>query len=138
MEAAIAAAGPLAVTEIAFVGHRLDLAAASVRAAAPSAWGDAVIVRNDIATSYHLSVVVDDAAQGITHVTRGLDLGAATELQVLLQALLALPHPCYAHHRLVLDEGAQKLAKSRGSESLRDLRAAGLSAADVRRQLGFS
>ena len=106
-------------------------------AAHPERWGDVVLVRKDIPTSYHLSVVVDDAAQGVTHVTRGGDLEAATDIHVLLQRLLGLPSPLYAHHKLILDEGEQKLSKSRGSRSLRDLRAAGLSAADVRTRLGF-
>ena len=103
----------------------------------PARWGDVVLVRKDTPTSYHLSVVVDDAAQGVTHVTRGRDLEAATDVHVLLQKLLGLPSPQYAHHRLIVDEAEQKLAKSRGSQSLRDLRAAGWTAEDVRRRLGF-
>ena len=72
-------------------------------AADPWRWGDAVIVRKETPTSYHLSVVVDDALQGITHVVRGQDLEAATDLHVLLQTLLGLPTPLYHHHGLVLD-----------------------------------
>ena len=105
--------------------------------AAPWRWGDAVIVRKDVPTSYHLSVVVDDALQGVTHVVRGQDLEAATDLHVLLQALLDLPTPLYHHHPLVLDQTGDKLAKSRRSEPLGALRMRGVTAADVRRRLGF-
>ena len=103
----------------------------------PELWGDVVIVRKDTPTSYHLSVVVDDAAQGVTLVTRGMDLFAATAVHVVLQRLLDLDTPVYWHHELVLDEGEQKLAKSRGSQSLKSLREAGWSPEDVRRRLGF-
>lgn len=103
----------------------------------PEDWGDAVIVRKDTPTSYHLSVVVDDAAQGVTHVTRGRDLYRATDLQVLLQQLLDLPTPIYAHHALIRDEGDKKLSKSKGAPSLRSLREAGWTAAEVRRRVGF-
>src|SRR5690554_5234613 len=107
------------------------------RPAEPERWGDVVLVRKDIAASYHLAVVVDDAAQGVTHVTRGLDLYPATDIHVLLQALLGLPPPIYTHHHLIRDEEGEKLAKSRGSERVADLRAAGWSAAAVRHRLGF-
>lgn len=107
------------------------------RIADPVRWGDVVLVRKDTPTSYHLSVVVDDGLQGITHVTRGMDLYAATDIHVLLQALLGLPSPLYCHHGLIRDEGDKKLSKSLGSESLADLRARGWSAEDVRAHLGF-
>jgi len=100
-------------------------------------WGDAVLIRKDVPASYHLSVVADDAAQGVTHVTRGLDLLAATDLHVLLQRLLDLPSPRCCHHQLLRDEEGQKLAKSRSSASLKSLRDDGAAAADVRRKLGF-
>ncbi len=103
----------------------------------PEDWGDAIIVRKDTPTSYHLSVVVDDAAQGVTHVSRGMDLLRATDLQVLLQCLLDLPTPLYAHHRLILDTDDRKLAKSKGAPSLRSLREAGVTAEEVRRRVGF-
>ena len=109
-----------------------------IRYARPERWGDVVIQRKDVPTSYHLSVVVDDAAQGITHVTRGRDLEPATDIHVLLQFLLGLRSPWYTFHKLILDDGGQKLAKSRGSTSLRDLRAQGWTAEDVRRELGFT
>lgn len=104
----------------------------------PWHWGDSVIVRKDVPTSYHLSVVVDDALQGVTHVVRGKDLEAATDFHVLLQSLLGLPTPLYHHHGLILDDTGDKLAKSRQSESLADLRARGVAASDVRRRLSFS
>ncbi|HEX8418125.1 MAG TPA: tRNA glutamyl-Q(34) synthetase GluQRS [Methylobacterium sp.] len=106
-------------------------------AADPARWGDAVIGRRDIATSYHLAVVLDDAAQGVTHVVRGSDLLAATDLHVLLQKLLGCASPAYHHHALVRDAQGEKLAKSKGSESLADLRAAGIAPAEIRARLGF-
>ncbi len=104
----------------------------------PWGWGDAVIVRKDVPTSYHLSVVVDDALQGVTHIVRGRDLEAATDLHVLLQKLLGLVTPLYHHHGLVLDSGGDKLAKSRRSQALSELRALGETAAEIRRRLGFA
>jgi glutamyl-Q tRNA(Asp) synthetase len=103
----------------------------------PARWGDTVIVRKEIPTSYHLAVVVDDALQGVTHVVRGTDLEAATDLHVLLQALLGLPTPLYHHHPLVRDPEGDKLSKSARSESLADLRARGVSAEAIRRRLGY-
>jgi glutamyl-Q tRNA(Asp) synthetase len=88
------------------------------RTADPSLWGDVVLVRKDTPTSYHLSVVVDDAEQGVTHVVRGMDLEAATDIHVLLQALLGLPQPLYWHHGLITGPDGKKLAKSRCSDSL--------------------
>lgn len=103
----------------------------------PSLWGDAVIARKETPTSYHLAVVLDDAMQGITDVVRGRDLYFNTALHRLLQALIGLPAPRYRHHGLITDADGQKLAKSRASTPLRQLRAEGVSAADVRRSLGF-
>jgi len=88
----------------------------------PTRWGDIVIARKDLHTSYHLSVVVDDAIQKITHVTRGLDLQAATDIHRVLQAFLDLPEPIYHHHKLITDKDGQKLSKSISSTSLRALR----------------
>lgn len=105
--------------------------------AAPDVWGDVVLARKDLPTSYHLSVVVDDALQDVTHVVRGHDLFAATSLHRLLQHLLALPAPLYHHHRLILDAGGRKLSKSTSATALRELRAHGQSPADVRRQIGL-
>jgi glutamyl-Q tRNA(Asp) synthetase len=103
----------------------------------PARWGDPVLARRDVRASYHLCVVHDDARQGVTHVVRGEDLREATHLHALLQDLLGLPAPLYHHHGLVADEEGRKLAKSRGSETLADLRQAGIEAADVIRRLGF-
>jgi glutamyl-Q tRNA(Asp) synthetase len=100
-------------------------------------WGDIVLVRKDIPTSYHLSVVLDDAMQGVTHIVRGADLFAQTAIHRMLQILLALPEPVYHHHRLILDRDGKKLAKSAASTPLRELRAAGLRPADLRAELGF-
>jgi glutamyl-Q tRNA(Asp) synthetase len=107
------------------------------RAAEPGVWGDVVLVRKETPTSYHLSVVVDDAAQSVTHVTRGMDLMRATDIHVLLQALLGLPSPIYAHHGLITDGLDMKLSKSAGAQPLRDLRAAGWTPERVRERLGF-
>lgn len=108
-----------------------------VRYARPQRWGDTVLQRKGMPTSYHLSVVVDDAAQGISHVTRGRDMEAATDIHVLLQMLLGLPSPIYNFHKLILDDDGRKLAKSRSSESLADLRAKGWTPDDVRRAVGM-
>jgi glutamyl-Q tRNA(Asp) synthetase len=105
--------------------------------ARPERWGDAVLGRKEIPTSYHLSVVVDDAIQGVTHVVRGQDLEAATDLHVLLQALLALSAPAYHHHALIRDPEGDKLSKSLLSEWLAELRMRGVSAKEVRTRLGF-
>lgn len=102
----------------------------------PAQWGDVVLARKDTPASYHIAVVVDDALQGVTEVVRGRDLFFATSLHRLLQRLLDLPEPTYRHHELVLDEGGEKLAKSRGSATLRALREAGVSAEEVRRRVG--
>lgn len=107
-------------------------------AAAPARWGDVVLARKDVPTSYHLAVVVDDALQGVTHVVRGRDLEAATDIHLVLQRLLDLPMPRYHFHRLLQDETGQKLAKSRMSEGLAELRAHGITAADIRARLGFA
>jgi glutamyl-Q tRNA(Asp) synthetase len=104
----------------------------------PERWGDAVLVRKDVPTSYHLAVVIDDAWQGVTHVTRGRDLYAATDLHRLLQVLLGLPEPAYRHHRLIVDESGRKLAKSAKDTSLRSLRGQGVSPAEVRRLVGLA
>lgn len=108
-----------------------DDGSASPVAADPARWGDAVIVRKEIPTSYHLAVVVDDAHQGVTHVVRGRDLEAATDLHVLLQRLLDLPRPLYRHHDLVRDGRGEKLAKSLGAPALAALREAGATPADI-------
>jgi glutamyl-Q tRNA(Asp) synthetase len=97
----------------------------------PELWGDVVIARKETPTSYHLSVVIDDAVQGVTHVTRGLDLLSATDVHRVLQVLLDLPAPQYHHHPLILDADGRKLSKSAESKSLREMRAAGMTADQV-------
>lgn len=104
----------------------------------PARWGDVVLARKDVPTSYHLAVVVDDALQGVSHVVRGRDLEAATAIHLVLQRLLGLAVPLYHFHRLLADETGQKLAKSRQSPGLADLRAQGVTPAAIRRQLGFT
>ena len=106
--------------------------------AAPELWGDVVLRGRDLAASYHLAVVVDDALQGVTDVVRGRDLLAATAVHRLLQALLGLAEPRYRHHRLILDQTGEKLSKSRQSWSLAELRATGLAPEGVRAALGFA
>lgn len=107
------------------------------RLADPGRWGDVVIVRKDTPTSYHLSVVVDDAIQGITDVTRGMDLYASTDIHVVLQKLMDISSPIYTHHGLIVGADAEKLSKSKGSESLAQLRALGITPEDIRAQFDF-
>jgi glutamyl-Q tRNA(Asp) synthetase len=100
--------------------------------------GDIVLARRDMGTSYHLSVVIDDAAQGITHVTRGEDLFEATKIHVLLQRLLALPTPLYHHHRLIRDEIGKRLAKRDDARAIAGYRSDGATPADIRRMVGLA
>lgn len=132
MARALAATGPLDFVEVDDVGGAPERIAAD-----PLAWGDVVLARKETPTSYHLSVVADDAVQGVTHVVRGRDLFAATAVHRVLQALLDLPAPRYHHHALLMGPDGRKLSKSNGGQSLGDLRASGLSANDLRRQLGY-
>mgnify|MGYP000300614596 CR=1 FL=1 len=115
VEAALARTGPLAWEDEL---HGLQTAD-------PREFGDVVLVRKDAPSSYHLAATLDDAADGVTLVTRGMDLFAATHVHRLLQALLGLPVPRWHHHALLLDGTGQKLAKRRGSPSLADRREAG-------------
>lgn len=110
------AAGPLAFRDLRF-------GEVSVK---PDLLGDVVLARKDIGTAYHLAVVVDDAFQEITHVTRGEDLLSSTHVHRLLQAVLSLPEPLYLHHPLVLDEQGKRLAKRDDSRSILSLREAGM------------
>ncbi|MFG1212843.1 tRNA glutamyl-Q(34) synthetase GluQRS [Xanthobacter flavus] len=103
----------------------------------PAQWGDVVLARRDVPTSYHLSVVVDDALQGITRVIRGMDLFHATSVHVLLQRLLGLETPVYHHHRLILDGSGHKLSKSNSATSLLALRTCGATPSDIRARLGL-
>jgi glutamyl-Q tRNA(Asp) synthetase len=106
-------------------------------AARPQAWGDVILARKETPTSYHLSVVIDDARQGVTEVVRGEDLFWSTSVHRLLQQLLGLPQPGYRHHRLVRDGEGRKLSKSTMATGLRELRAAGATPADIRRRVGL-
>lgn len=131
--AGVALAGPLAWDE---TGRGPKGETGSV-AARPQAWGDVVLARKDTPASYHVAVVVDDALQGVTDVVRGHDLFWATSLHRLLQSLLDLPAPRYRHHDLIRDAAGAKLSKSNASTGLRELRAAGVTPAEIRRRLGL-
>jgi glutamyl-Q tRNA(Asp) synthetase len=104
---------------------------------APLLFGDVVLARKETPASYHLAVVVDDAFQGVTLVTRGNDLLPATHIQRVLQALLGLPEPAYAHHRLILDAAGRKFSKRDKAATLHELRAAGETQASLRAKLGL-
>ena len=134
LAAAQAAAGALAFFEAGEgpLGQRGEIA---VDAAAA---GDVVLARKDVGVAYHLAVVVDDARQGISEVVRGQDLFEATHVQRLLQRLLGLPEPRYRHHRLLAGPDGRRLAKRDRAETLRELRARGVAAAELRTELGFS
>jgi glutamyl-Q tRNA(Asp) synthetase len=108
-----------------------------VISARPEVGGDVVLARKDVGVAYHLAVVVDDAVQGVTHVIRGRDLFEATHVQRLLQALLALPAPVYRHHRLLTDAQGRRFAKRDRAETLRELRASGMTPQALRAELGF-
>lgn len=103
----------------------------------PEAWGDVVLARKETPTSYHLSVVLDDALQGVTHVVRGQDLFWATSVHRLLQQLLDLPAPVYRHHGLLRGEDGRKLSKSAQAASLQSLRAQGISPQKIREMVGL-
>jgi len=103
----------------------------------PALLGDIVLARKHLPAAYHLAVVVDDAFQGVTVVTRGNDLFSATHVQRLLQSRLGLPSPLYAHHRLILDAEGKKFSKRDSAITLRSLRAAGLEPADIRGRMGL-
>lgn len=100
--------------------------------ATPHKWGDVILSRSDLPSSYHLSVTVDDAIQDISHVVRGMDLFQATSIHRILQHLLDLPAPIYHHHRLISDTDGRKLSKSKGSTSIRSMRQKGYSPLDIR------
>jgi glutamyl-Q tRNA(Asp) synthetase len=103
----------------------------------PAIWGDVILARKDAAASYHLAVVVDDAAQSVTDVVRGRDLFPSTSVHRLLQTLLGYPPPRYHHHRLILDANGNKLSKSTSATGLRELRAQGATPGDIRRLAGL-
>ena len=134
LDMAAALIGLQPVTWSAFAPGEAD----RVVAARPERWGDVVIVRKEVATSYHLSVVCDDAVQGITHVVRGADVEAATDIHALLATRLGLATPVYHHHGLLTDPDGLKLSKSSGSHSLSAMRQAGETPGAIRRRLGFT
>jgi len=102
-----------------------------------AATGDVILARRDLGTSYHLAVVIDDAAEGVTEVVRGEDLAAATPLHRLLQALLGLPAPRWHHHRLIRDAAGRRLAKRDDARALARYRAEGAGPEDIRRLVGL-
>ena len=130
---------------------RLDMARATIEAGVlhchedkegartchPATFGDVVLARKDAPASYHLCVTHDDARQGVTLVTRGIDLKPATDLHRLLQVLMGWPAPDYAHHGLLTDASGRRLAKRDHAATLRDLRAEGVTPAEVRARAGF-
>ena len=115
-----------------------DSGVQGVIAARPETAGDVILARKGLGVAYHLAVVVDDALQEISHVVRGQDLFEATHTQRLLQALLGLATPAYHHHRLLLGPDGKRFAKRDKAETLRRIRASGVSAAALRAELGFS
>jgi glutamyl-Q tRNA(Asp) synthetase len=134
MDAAVARAGVLTWKE----SGRGPEGESGIITAAPQRWGDVVLARKELPTSYHLAVAADDALQGVTDVVRGQDLFWSTSVHRLLQQLLGLPQPAYRHHRLVLDGEGRKLAKSTAATGLRELRAAGATPADIRGLIGLA
>ena len=104
----------------------------------PAVWGDVILVRKDTPTSYHLSVVVDDAYQRVTHIVRGQDLFWSTSIQRLLQMLLNLPEPKYFHHELIFDELGKKLSKSEQHTGIKLLRESGVTLREIKKRLSQS
>jgi glutamyl-Q tRNA(Asp) synthetase len=131
MDKALAVA-PIAMNWIECGSGQLEICKAD-----PAAWGDVVVARKETPTSYHLSVVIDDALQGVTDVVRGMDLYAQTSIHRLLHELLDLPTPRYFHHKLISGNDGGKLAKSASSLPLRELRNQGITANEIRQNLGF-
>jgi glutamyl-Q tRNA(Asp) synthetase len=133
MEAAIACAGQLTWSEQG-AGPNGETGTVAAR---PEAWGDVILARKETPTSYHLSVVIDDALQGVTDVVRGEDLFWSTSVHRLLQQLLGISQPVYRHHRLIRDDAGQKLSKSTQATGLRELRAAGARPTKIRQLVGL-
>jgi glutamyl-Q tRNA(Asp) synthetase len=139
MAAAIARAKDVGANDLGWTeqGEGPDGETAAV-IARPEVWGDVILARKETPTSYHLSVVIDDALQGVTDIVRGQDLFWSTSVHRLLQALLGLPQPLYRHHPLVRDAAGHKLSKSSGATGLRQLRDQDATPADIRRLVGLS
>jgi len=126
------------VSELGWIEHGEGLLGETGAVVArPECWGDVILARKETPTSYHLSVVIDDALQGVTEVVRGQDLFWSSSVHRLLQYLLGLPQPAYRHHRLVLDGEGRKLSKSSAATGIRELRAGGATPADIRRLVGL-
>ncbi|WP_338016674.1 glutamate--tRNA ligase family protein [Oleomonas cavernae] len=123
----------------ALAGHELTWIdqKAGVQAARPQDLGDVVLARKETPTSYHLAATVDDALQGVTLVTRAVDLFPATHIHRLLQALLDLPTPDYRHHGLVVGDDGARLAKRDRALTLAAMREAGATPAQLRKRLGL-
>lgn len=121
MERALSLTGPFGWTDL----------VAGLQIADPALFGDVVLWRKDAPASYHLAATLDDAADGISHVVRGMDLFAYTAIHRLLQIVLDLPEPTYWHHPLLLDDEGNKLAKSRLSQPLSEIRAKGISGIEL-------
>lgn len=134
MDAACRSAGDLTWTEH---GSGPDGETGEV-AARPQVWGDVILARKETPTSYHLSVVIDDARQGVTDVVRGQDLFWSTGVHRLLQKILDLPQPIYRHHDLIRDGAGAKLSKSSAATGVRELRTRGVTPEEVRRLTGLS
>lgn len=137
MAAALAAAGSLGFREL-DAGPGGETGGIAIPPEMLAAHGDVVLARKDFPASYHLAVVLDDALQGITHVTRGRDLFAATAIHVLLQRLFGLPTPLYRHHRLIRNDEGRRLAKREADRPLAVFRAEGASPADIREMVGLT
>jgi glutamyl-Q tRNA(Asp) synthetase len=133
MDAAVARAGVLTWTETGFGPHGQT----GLMTAAPQMWGDVVLARKELPTSYHLSAALDDALQSVSDVVRGQDLFWSTSIHRLLQTLLGLPEPTYHHHKLILDDEGRKLSKSTQATGLRELRNGGATPWDIRRMVGL-
>jgi glutamyl-Q tRNA(Asp) synthetase len=116
--------------------EELGEAGAGFVKARPDLHGDVVLARKDTPTSYHLAVTHDDALQGVTHIVRGEDLRESTHIHVLIQALMKWPRPIYTHHRLMTDAAGRRYAKRDKSMTLRTMRQAGETAADIRARVG--
>ena len=127
----------VALARVADMNLEVHERGAPARALYRQSIGDVILGRKDVGVAYHLAVVVDDAMQGVTEVIRGEDLAFAADIQRLLQALLGLPAVTYRHHRLLLRPDGARYAKRDTAETLRELRAAGMPASELRRQLGF-
>lgn len=135
MTAALRDIGPLAFSEACLPSHQGSVIVTKENLL--NGVGDIVLARRDMGTSYHLSVVLDDAAQGITDVMRGADLFEATAIHVVLQALLGLPTPSYHHHQLIRDDAGKRLAKRDDARAISLYRAQGMSPADIRTMVGL-